>query len=75
MGGHLPDYADEFFDFTDPAGPPTGIITDYYYQMSFGQFVVVGDYYGQTITMVPSVDTDGTCSIALPQISSMLLMS
>jgi hypothetical protein len=42
-----------YFDQALPVGatPTPGNLTDYYYQMSFGQHIVLGDYYPELITV------------------------
>lgn len=46
----LPPYRDQIFDHV-VSDPPVGVHSDYYYQMSFGQYRVQGDYYPEVITM------------------------
>ncbi len=48
--GQLPTFRDEMFDHT-LSGSPTGLYTDFYYQMSFGELRVTADYYPQLFTM------------------------
>lgn len=42
-----------YFDRTLPTGtaPTPGSLTEFYYQMSFGQHIVLGDYYPEMITI------------------------
>ncbi len=48
--GELPQNADEYFDpFIDERNPPQGYLTKYFYQASFGEYVVVGDYYPELV--------------------------
>jgi hypothetical protein len=47
-----PSDADTYFDFKVTKGEePKGYITDYYYQASFGKYVLLGDYYPEVITV------------------------
>jgi hypothetical protein len=43
--GSLPDWVDELFDpIVEPLGIPTGHITRYYHEASYGNYLVLGDY-------------------------------
>jgi len=47
-----PSEADNFFDFELKNGEqPKGYITNFYYQASFGKYVLLGDYYPDVITI------------------------
>lgn len=47
--GQLPTTAGQFFDAALPASGLQGYITKYFYDASFGQYVVLGDYVNQVI--------------------------
>lgn len=50
--GKLPDFKNSLFDHSENViNFPTGFITDYFHQMSFGQYIVLGDYYPELITL------------------------
>jgi len=50
--GQLSPDPDSLLDHELPAGQqPTAFITDYYFQMSLGQYKVLGDYYPQIVTV------------------------
>ena len=42
--GDYPVWADDLFDPNIPTGPFNGIITEYYHEASFSEFIVLGDY-------------------------------
>ncbi len=47
----VPDDADSYFDFElKPGQKPKAYITDYYFQSSFGSYVLLGDYYPKVLT-------------------------
>lgn len=52
-GNHKPPAdADTYFDFELKNGEePKGYITDFYYQASFGKYVLLGDYFPDVITI------------------------
>lgn len=59
--GELPETPEIYFDpeFTG-AESITGLMTKYYYQASFGEFVVLGDYYSQLIQVeYDSISSNG----------------
>lgn len=56
----LPDYKNSLFDHIAPVGAPSGLVTDYYHQMSFGGYRVLGDHYPRLISM-PARDALGNC--------------
>ena len=54
FGGHgmgqLPTDANEFFDPTfTPGIEPTAYLTKYFYEQSFGQYIVTGDYLNHVL--------------------------
>jgi len=55
----LPTDADQYFHHTFPiSGNPTAYLTDYYSQMSFKEYKVLGEFFPELIT-VPCADLSG----------------
>jgi len=56
LPGQMPDRADEFFDpvFTNYSNLE-GYFTKYFYQMSFGDFIMIGDYYPSLVQIDESL--------------------
>lgn len=50
---HMPVDIDKYFDPVLPSSGPVGYFTKYYYDASFGNFIVLGDYVNQVVH-VPS---------------------
>ncbi|MGB3617831.1 MAG: hypothetical protein WBA12_06905 [Catalinimonas sp.] len=58
--GQLPPDAPRYFDAVLPPGSePMGYITDYYHEMSFGRYVLLGDYVDRVVTVPPDQATHG----------------
>jgi len=50
--GSMPTFAGDLFDADLPgSGLPQGLVTDFFFQMSFGNYIVLGDYYNNVITI------------------------
>jgi len=47
--GELPAFKDKLLDHSLTPTEPNGIITDYFHQMSFGEYEVLGDHYPQLL--------------------------
>jgi hypothetical protein len=57
--GELPRNAAEYFDPRTPEGAsPKGYLTDYFAQASFGQYIVIGDYYPELL-QIPYKELQG----------------
>lgn len=47
----VPKDADSYFDYAlNPGEKPKSYITDFYYQASFGNYILLGDYYPKVLT-------------------------
>ncbi|NNF01503.1 MAG: hypothetical protein HKN22_02365, partial [Bacteroidia bacterium] len=55
--GQLPVWKDDMFD-PYPSNTPTGSLTKYFYEMSFGGYLVIGDYVDEVITIKQSETKD-----------------
>jgi len=51
LPGELPPNKDDWFDSQVTGNFPSAFITRYYYEASFGQYVVLGDYYKDLVTV------------------------
>jgi hypothetical protein len=48
----VPTFAPDFFDFRiEPGRQPSGLVTRYYHQASFGAYVMLGDYMPHVVTV------------------------
>ena len=48
--GQLPSFVSQIID-PYPSNNPTGLLSKYFYDASFGQYQVIGDYVNQLITV------------------------
>ncbi|MBP7400374.1 MAG: hypothetical protein KA954_12355, partial [Chitinophagales bacterium] len=66
VGGvtQIPTYADNLFDQYYTTGiTPTNLISKFYYEASFGKYVILGDYYEDVIT-IPCSSYSGLDGVA-----------
>jgi hypothetical protein len=64
QAGQLPANAGIEFDADLPMGGPTmGTITDYYYQASCGNYILLGDYYNNVVTLPYNVNSNGSADV------------
>ena len=70
--GQLPTDANNYFDASLPSNGPQAYLTKYFYEASFGKYIVLGDYLDHTVTVPQSTMTgDGTIDV-LNHLSSLI---